>query len=93
MVHRNLTREMNEVGRRKKNKAQVTKTKDGTRTELVVDNNLQWRGKAYSFGNFVCNLCGDATHVQDTCCPLPHHRLLLIAAWNMDLHHRFPIYD
>lgn len=53
-----------------------------------MDNNLLWRGKAYSFGHFVRNLCGDPAHVQDAGGPLPHHGLLLIAAWNMDLHHR-----
>lgn len=65
--------------------------KNGTKTELVVDNNLLWRSKAYSFGHFVCDLCGDAAHVQDTGSPFPHQRLLLIAAWDMNLHDSFVI--
>lgn len=69
----------------------MTKTKDSTRTELVVDNNLLWRSKAYSFGHFVCDLCGDPAHVQDTGSPFPHQRLLLITAWDINLHYSFAI--
>lgn len=92
MVHTGLTREWQEVGRREKNKGWVAKTKDSTKTELVVDNNLLWRSKAYSFGHFVRDLCGDAAHVQDTGSPFPHQRLLLIAAGDMHLHHSLPIF-
>ncbi len=93
MVFTGLTGEWqrSEGGRRTKNEWQ--KTKDSTKTELVVDNNLLWRSKAYSFGHFVRNLCGDPTHVQDTGSPFPHPRLLLIAAWNLNLHHSFPIWE
>lgn len=69
----------------------MTKTKDSTKTELVVDSNLLWRSKAYSFGHFVCDLCGDPTHIQDTGSPFPHQCLLLIIAWDMYLHYSFPI--
>lgn len=67
------------------------KNKDSTKTELVVDNNLLWRSKAYSFGHFVCDLGGNAAHVQDTGSPFPHQRLLLIATWDIYLHYSFPI--
>lgn len=56
-----------------------------------MDNNLLWRSKAYSFGHFVCDLCGDAAHVQDTCSPFPLQRLLLVAAWDVHLHYSFAI--
>lgn len=71
----------------------MTKNNDSTKTELVVDNNLLWRSKAYSFGHFVRNLCGDTTHVQDTSGPFPHQHLLLVAAWYMHLHDSFPVLD
>lgn len=69
----------------------MTKNKDSTKTELVVDNNLLWRSKAYSFGHFVCDLCGDPAHVQDTSSSFPHQRLLLIAAWDIHLYYSFTI--
>ena len=84
-----LNQGMSEGGRRTKGEWQ--ETKDSTKTELVVDNNLLWRSKAYSFGHFVRNLCGDPAHVQDTGSPLSHQRLLLIAARDMNLDYSLPI--
>lgn len=56
-----------------------------------MDNNLLWRSKAYSFGHFVCDLCGDAAHVQDTGSPFPLQGLLLVAAWDVHLNYSFAI--
>lgn len=58
--------------------------------ELDVDNNLLWRSKAYSFGHFVCDLCGDAAHVQDTNGPFSHQHLLQICAWDINFYYSFP---
>lgn len=80
--------EEGEWGRKTEGEWQKPKS---TKTELVVDNNLLWRSKAYSFGHFVRNLCGDTTHVQDTCSPFPQQHLLLIAAWNMYLHYSLAV--
>lgn len=68
-------------------------TKRQHKTELVVDNNLLWRSKAYSFGHFVRDLCGDPTHVQNASSPFPHQCLLLIAAWDVNLHHSLLCFD
>lgn len=82
---------MTEIWKREKNKGWVTKNKGSTKTELVVDNNLLWRSKAYSFGHFICNLCGDPAHVQDASSSFPHQHLLLIAARDINFYDSFTI--
>lgn len=53
---------------------------------IVVDNNLLWRSKAYTFRHFVCNLSGNSTHVQDTSCPLSDWCLLPNGVRDLLLH-------
>lgn len=61
----NIFNQGNDRGWRKgrETKGEQSKQKTAKKTELIVDNNLLWRSKAYSFGHFVRNLRGDATHV------------------------------
>lgn len=56
-----------------------------------MDNNLLWRCKAYTFGHFKCNLCGNAAHVQHTSSPFSHQRRLLITARDIDLYNSVSI--
>ena len=62
---------MREGGREGGNCEQQNQRKCKIR-EIVVDNNLLWRGKAYSFGHFVRDLRGHAPHVQHAGRPLAH---------------------
>lgn len=55
---------------------------------MIIDNNLLWRSKAYSFGHFVCDLSGDTPHVQHASCTLAQQRLLLVTAGNLDFYNR-----
>lgn len=77
--------EITEVRRREKKRVRDQKQR-WQKNWIVVDNNLLWRSKAYTFGHFVCNLSGNSTHVQDTSRPLSDRCLLPNVVWNLLLH-------
>lgn len=88
----NIFNRGNDTGWKEKKRGEWPKQKTAQKTELIVDNNLLWRSKAYSFGHFVCNLCGDTAHVEDTCGPFSQPRLLLITARDLHLHYSLPVW-
>lgn len=54
--------------------------------EICTDNNLLWGGKAYSFGDFVCYLGWDASHVENTGCSFTEDGFAAFATRDVNFH-------